>query len=105
MPVPTTRAASALRTALAPGDAQRMTQAELARRLGIKSASVSAWKDAVARPEAHFRDALERLLGIPAGDWMTDDERRIAGGAAPSASPAAKSRGRKRKAERRRAAA
>lgn len=78
--VPRTRASAALRKALAPGADQRMSQRELAKQLGIASASVSAWKDSTARPEVHFRRAVERLLGIPFDDWMTAAEKRIADG-------------------------
>ncbi len=78
MSVPRTKASAALRTALTPGPSQCMTQRALAATLGVKSASVSAWKDASARPECHFRQAIEHLLGIPADDWMTDGEFRIA---------------------------
>ncbi len=58
------------------------TQAKLARDLGLSGASVSAWLSGHARPEAHYRIALERITGgaVPATSWMTDKEREVAFG-------------------------
>lgn len=55
-------------------------QADLARRLGVSEAAVSAWFRGAARPTALHRAAIETLTGVRATDWMTDDERRIAFG-------------------------
>jgi transcriptional regulator with XRE-family HTH domain len=55
-------------------------QAHLARDLGLSAASVSAWLSGHARPNTHYRVALERATGIPADDWMTEAERTIAFG-------------------------
>lgn len=77
----TTKAGRALRAALSSTNPRRlMSQAELARRLGVSQPSVSEWTRCRSRPETHLRLAIERLLGIPAGDWMTADEQRVASG-------------------------
>ncbi|MDB4946211.1 MAG: hypothetical protein JWP97_5745 [Labilithrix sp.] len=73
-----TRAGEALRAALDPTTQTAWSQSALARALGVKQPSVSEWVRMRARPESHLRKAIERLLGIPEVDWMTDDERRIA---------------------------
>lgn len=68
-----------------------MSQAELARAVGVKQPSVSAWVAMTARPEAHYRRAIRRTIAaaaaekgieadIPEDDWMTDAERSIADG-------------------------
>jgi transcriptional regulator with XRE-family HTH domain len=59
-----------------------MTQAALAATLGVTEPSLSAWKRGTSRPESHYRKALERLIGIPEGTWMTRRERAIANGCA-----------------------
>jgi len=76
-----TKAGEALRVALDPTNPNRaMTQAELARRLKVKQPSVSEWVRMNTRPESHYRQAIQRELGILADDWMTDTEREIAVG-------------------------
>jgi len=77
-PSPLTPGAIALRDAVAPGAGQLIGLRELARELGIAPQSVAAWRDAKARPVAHFREALFKLLGIPVDAWMSGEERRIA---------------------------
>ena len=78
MPIPRTSARDQLRDALRPGPDQRMTQGRLAAELGVSQPSVSAWVNLTARPDPHYREAIERLLGIPASGWMTAAERQIA---------------------------
>lgn len=46
----------------------------------MKQPSVSGWVRMLARPEQHHRIAIERLLQIPASDWMTDGELAVASG-------------------------
>jgi transcriptional regulator with XRE-family HTH domain len=76
-----TKAGRALRAALSASNPKRkMTQAELARRLGISQPSVSEWTRFQSRPESHFRKAIQGALGIPENDWMTAAELRIATG-------------------------
>lgn len=64
--------------------AERMTQAELARRLGVAQPSVSAWVRMIARPEAHHRKGITRELGIPEDDWFLPEERAAAFGKSDS---------------------
>lgn len=53
------------------------SQSTLARTLGVSQPSVSAWLAGTSRPEAHHREALELLTGIPADAWKTDVERAL----------------------------
>lgn len=68
-----------------------MNASELARALGLSAPSLSAWRGGRARPEAHYRTALRRLLGEAFREevWMTKRERAIAHGSheTPSAPP------------------
>ena len=57
-----------------------LTETELARRVGVSQPSVRKWIHQAAKPEAHHRKALERILGIPEDDWMDAAERAIAEG-------------------------
>ncbi len=62
-----------------------MSQSELARRCGVSQPSVSAWIRFTARPEAHLRPVIRRVLGVAGledADWFTDEERAIANGTA-----------------------
>jgi transcriptional regulator with XRE-family HTH domain len=52
-----------------------LSQAALARALGISAVSVNAWLAGRARPEAHLRRALSEVLAINPLDWETDEER------------------------------
>lgn len=54
-----------------------LSQRELARRLEVTEAAVSAWVLGTRRPERH-RDAIERITGgaVRAGAWDTPAERR-----------------------------
>lgn len=54
----------------------RMTQADLAKALGVSQQAVSMWVTGRSRPSAHQREAIERIAGIPATTWLTDVERR-----------------------------
>ena len=58
------------------------TQSSLARLLGVRQSRVSLWSSGRSRPEAHHREALWLLLGIPTTAWFTLAEtkflRRIA---------------------------
>ena len=67
-----TTARKALRAYL---DAESVSQSALAARLGVAQPSVSAWLAGITRPQAHYREAIERIAGVPARDWQTDDER------------------------------
>lgn len=51
------------------------SQSEIARALGVSAPSFHSWTRGTTRPEAHFRLAIERLLGIAAESWMTTEER------------------------------
>lgn len=53
------------------------SQSWLARTLNVSQPSVSAWLTGASRPEAHHREALEALTGIPADEWKTSDERAL----------------------------
>lgn len=76
-----TKAGEALRWALdATNPSREMSQSDLAKSLGVKQPSVSEWVRMNTRPESHLRKAIERLLGIPENDWMTDAELAIANG-------------------------
>jgi len=78
-----TKAGRALARAVDPSSNRfRMSQSALARMLGISQPSVSEWVRLRSRPEPHFRDALEIILGIPRDDWMTAAERAVVAGAA-----------------------
>jgi|GEM_PF-3823942 len=52
--------------------------ADIGRALGVGRQLVAKWVGGRQRPEPHFRDAIEGVLGIPRADWYTDEERRIA---------------------------
>jgi transcriptional regulator with XRE-family HTH domain len=66
-------------------EASEFTQSWLALETGVRQPSVSAWVRGHSRPDPHLRPALERLIGIPADDWMTDEEYAIAYGHARDA--------------------
>jgi transcriptional regulator with XRE-family HTH domain len=51
------------------------SQTALAHLLRINQAMISAWASGSCRPEAHHREALEHLTGIPARAWQTPAER------------------------------
>ena len=54
-----------------------LSQTRLAARLGVSQPAVSEWIAGNTRPSAHLRTAIEMLVGIPAGEWMTAEERSV----------------------------
>lgn len=56
------------------------SQVEVARALGVEQPAISVWARGNSRPEPHFRDALERLYGIPRDAWYSAGELAIAHG-------------------------
>jgi transcriptional regulator with XRE-family HTH domain len=65
--------AAALRRRLAPAP-NTLTQAQIAERLGVSQAAVSAWVRGVSKPEGETRRAaLELMCGVPASSWDDDD--------------------------------
>jgi hypothetical protein len=60
----------------APGDPPR-SQSSLSRQLGLNQSAVSQWARGLSRPDAHMRDVLEFLCGIPARAWQTPAERAV----------------------------
>lgn len=62
-----------------------MSQAATARLFGLSSVSLYYWLTGRARPDHHHRILMERLCSIPAIDWLTDLERKIAFGELPAA--------------------
>lgn len=53
------------------------SQSSLARELRINQSAVSQWARGLSRPEAHYREALETLCGIPARSWQTIAEQAV----------------------------
>jgi ribosome-binding protein aMBF1 (putative translation factor) len=53
------------------------SQSMLARKLGIGQSSISLWYHGKSRPDAHLREALEVICGIPRGAWETEKERDV----------------------------
>jgi transcriptional regulator with XRE-family HTH domain len=58
-------------------DGAGRSQSKLAELLGIGQSSVSLWVHGRSRPDAHIREALEVITGVPRGAWETDDERAV----------------------------
>lgn len=56
---------------------QGSTQSSLAEDLGIHQSRISQWASGHGRPEAHYREALRILLGIPTQAWFTDAEAEV----------------------------
>lgn len=52
-----------------------MTAAELARKLRVTQQAVYNWTHGFGRPDIRHRKAIEKLTGVPAGAWLSDDER------------------------------
>lgn len=52
-----------------------LTQAEVARRVGVSKQVVSRWVAGDTRPEPERRALLESEFGIPAEAWLTPEER------------------------------
>jgi len=61
------------------GDAlsPKLTQKALAQALGVTPQAVSSWVVGRARPSPPLRAAIERITGIPADAWLTDQERAL----------------------------
>lgn len=59
----------------------RVTQAEVAQAIGAKQQYVSNWARGGARPEPQYREALQRVYGVPSNAWYSADELAIAKGA------------------------
>jgi len=88
-----TKAGEALRLAVDPTNGERKkkySQSDLARDLGVSQPSVSEWVRMNTRPESHLRKAIQVLLGIPEGDWMTESELAVIGAASVTATERAK---------------
>jgi transcriptional regulator with XRE-family HTH domain len=68
---PTTPAAKGLKKWIA----DNSSQTAVAKVLGVKQPTVSAWVSGHARPEPHLRDALAELTGIPTEQWELKVER------------------------------
>ncbi len=67
---PLTEGAEALKAIV-----ERPTKTELAERLGVSKQALDQWLQGQSRPTSHRREIIERVLGIPAAAWLTDDER------------------------------
>ena len=77
--VPNTPARDALAAKLAEVP-RKISVTDLASQISITRVIIYAWLNRRQRPEQPYRLALERALGIPSGDWLTEDERRVAFG-------------------------
>lgn len=51
------------------------TQADLARKLGVTSPSVYAWRTRASRPVPLLREMIKRLTNIPESAWEFPSER------------------------------
>lgn len=67
---PPSSAAARLRAAVTPS----MSQAELARKLGVSQQAVSAWLNGVAMPRPEKMAQIEKILGIPMRAWTEPAE-------------------------------
>ncbi len=61
--------------------ARSLGQRELAAVFGVANPSGWAGLSGQSRPDHQFRIAIERIAGIPATSWLTDDEWTLAFGA------------------------
>lgn len=82
MPRSPTPASQALR-ALSARQNHPITQERIAAALETKQTVVSRWASGQSRPCAFLRTRIERVFGIPADDWFTDEERRKLSASAP----------------------
>lgn len=64
---PVSDAAVRLKTTLTP----KMTQAKLAKHLGVSQQAVNSWLKGRTRPAPEQMAAIQRLLGIPMTEWTT----------------------------------
>lgn len=67
-----TRGRSALQRAL---DAGTVTQVQVGEATGAAQSTVSGWRGGTGRPDAFQREALDKLLGIAPGAWISAEER------------------------------
>ncbi|MBL0571911.1 helix-turn-helix domain-containing protein [Aeromonas hydrophila] len=66
--------------------AQKMSKAELARRVGISHASVSKWESGLNQPKGRYLNDLAAALGVTV-DWLLTGEGEARGQPAPEAMP------------------
>ncbi len=57
------------------------TQAAIAKGIDAKQQYVSAWARGLSRPEPPYRDALQRVYGLPVTAWYSADELAVSQGA------------------------
>ena len=69
--MPMTKGARDLKRRLTPEP--HLTQARLARELGVTQQAISAWLRGVARPDPERRAKLEELTGVAIADWDVDE--------------------------------
>lgn len=62
-----------------------ISQAAIARVLGVPRASVCAWQLGQRRPTAPMRIKIREAFGIAAEAWLTDEEREFLARAEPAA--------------------
>lgn len=51
-----------------------LSQAKIAKRLGVTQPAVGGWLAGHTRPTAQSRAMLAQLFGIPESDWQTAEE-------------------------------
>ena len=66
-----TKAAARLHELLAP---KELTQASLAKKLGVTREAVRQWMSGETRPRGDMRERLAEELGIPTRDWVDEQE-------------------------------
>lgn len=66
--------------------AQKMSKAELARRVGISHASVSKWESGLNQPKGRYLNDLAAALGVTV-DWLLTGEGEARGQPTPEAMP------------------
>ena len=60
---------------MAAGSRRERGQTAIGRMLGVSQPAVRAWCTGESRPEPPYREALERLAGIPLQAWELPEER------------------------------
>lgn len=53
------------------------SQSSLARQVRLNQSAVSQWTRGLSRPDAHMREVLEIVCGIPARAWQTRTEQAL----------------------------
>lgn len=66
------RAARQLKKLVAPPP-RRMSQSEVGKHLGVSPQAVRNWVNGIAVPTDEHKTELEKLLGIPFGDWASTE--------------------------------